>query len=104
VFRSDGIEIVRTPFRIPQANGVAERFVRTVRSECLDWLLVLNERHVEGVLRVFVTHYNKHRPHRAMSLAPPEPRRSSVSWAAGEVHVHCRDRLGGVIHEYLPAA
>lgn len=62
VFRSDGIEIVRTPFRTPQANGVAERFVRTVRSECLDWLLVLNERHVEGVLRVFVTHYNKHRP------------------------------------------
>ena len=47
VFRSDGIEIVRTPFRAPQANGVAERFVRTVRFECLDWFLVLNQSHLE---------------------------------------------------------
>lgn len=58
VFRSDGIEIVRTP----QANGVADRFVRTVRSECLDWLFILNQRHRERVLEVFVTHYNEHRP------------------------------------------
>jgi putative transposase len=104
VFRSDGIEIVRTPFRTPQANGVAERFVRTVRSECLDWLLILNQAHLERVLEVFVTHYNEHRPHRALSLAPPEPRRSSVAAAAGEVRVHRRDRLGGVIHEYISAA
>ena len=104
VFRSDGIEIVRAPFRTPEANGVAERFVRTVRSECLDWLLVLNKRHLEGVLKVFVSHHNEHRPHRALSLAPSESRRSSVSSAAGEVHVHCRDRLGGVIHEYFLAA
>jgi len=104
VFRSDGIEIVRTPFRAPQANAVAERFVRTVRSECLDWLLVLNEGHLERVLQVFVNHYNEHRPHRALSLAPPEPRRSSVASATGEVRVHRRDRLGGVIHEYVLAA
>ena len=104
VFRSDGIEIVRTPFRAPQANAVAERFVRTVRSECLDWLLVLNEGHLERVLKVFVNHYNEHRPHRALSLAPPEPRRSSVASATGEVRVHRRDRLGGVIHEYVLAA
>jgi putative transposase len=49
VFRSEGIEIVRTPFRAPQANGVAERLVRTVRSECLDWLLVLNRAHLHQV-------------------------------------------------------
>ena len=103
VFRSEGIEIIRTPFRTPQANGVAERFVRTVRSECLDWLLMLNQAHLERVLEVFVTHYNEHRPHRALSLAPPQPRRSSVA-AAGEVRVHRRDRLGGVIHEHLLAA
>ena len=66
VFRSDGIEIVRTPFRAPQANGVAERFVRTARYECLDWLLILNQQHLERVLEVFVTHYNQHRPHRAL--------------------------------------
>jgi len=56
VFRCDGIEIVRTPFRTPQANGVAERFVRTGRSECLDWVLILNQQHLERVLEIFVTH------------------------------------------------
>ena len=74
VFRSEGIEIVRTPFRAPQANGVAERFVRTARRECLDWLLILNQQHLERTLEVFVDHYNGHRPHRALSLTPPEPR------------------------------
>jgi putative transposase len=59
VLRSVGCEIVRTPCRTPQANGVAERFVRTVRSECLDWLLILNERHLEHVLTRFVAHYNR---------------------------------------------
>ena len=58
VFQSDGMEIVCTPFRAPQANGVAERFVRTVRSECLDWLLILNDQHLEQVVRVFIDHYN----------------------------------------------
>ena len=104
VFQSEGIDVIRSPFRTPQANGVAERFVRTVRSECLDWLLILNRAHLERVLEVFVTHYNEHRPHRALSLTPPEPRRSSVAAAAGEVRVHRRDRLGGVIHEYISAA
>jgi transposase InsO family protein len=104
VFRSDEIEIIRTPFRAPQANGVAERFVRTVRPECLDWLLMLNQLHLERVLEVFATHYNEHRPHRALSLAPPEPRPPSVASKAREVRVHRRDRLGGVIHEYDLAA
>jgi putative transposase len=103
VFRSDGIEIVRTPFRAPQANGVAERFVRTARYECLDWLLILNQQHLERVLEVFVTHYNQHRPHRAWSLAPPEPRFSSVASVTGEIRVQRRDCLDG-IHEYFLAA
>jgi transposase InsO family protein len=54
VFRSGGIEVVGTPFRAPQANGVAERFVRTVRSECLDRLLILNQPHLKRILGVFV--------------------------------------------------
>jgi putative transposase len=74
VFQSDGIAVVRTPFRVPQANGVAERFVRTARSECFDRLLILNQPHLERILEAFVDHYNRHRPHRALSLAPPEPR------------------------------
>src|SRR5712691_6269151 len=58
VFRSDGIEIIKTPVRAPTANAIAERFVRTVRVECLDWLLIANRRHLERVLRVFAEHYN----------------------------------------------
>ena len=104
VFQADGIEIVRTPFRAPHANAVAERFVRTARSECLDWLLILNQRHLERVLDAFVTHYNEHRPHRALSLVPPEPTRASVACSAGELCVLRRDRLGGVVHEYVLAA
>ena len=105
VFRSDGIEVVRTPFRAPQANGVAERFVRTVRSECLDRLLILNQPHLERVLVVFVDHYNGHRPHRALSFTPPEPRRPATTMSAcGDARVLRRDRLGGVVHEYELAA
>ena len=70
VFRSAGTEIIRTPFRAPQANGIAERFVRTVRSECLDWLLIFDQQHLERVLTVFADHYNGHRPHRALQLHP----------------------------------
>ncbi len=57
VFASEGVEIIQTPIRARRANAIAERFVRTVRSECLDWLLILNRRHLERVLRVFVAHY-----------------------------------------------
>jgi putative transposase len=106
VFRSAGTEIIRTPFRAPQANGVAERFVRTVRSECLDWLLIFDQRHLERVVAVFADHYNGHRPHRALPLNPPERRRppivSTVPCCA--TLVQRRDRLGGVVHEYGRAA
>jgi transposase InsO family protein len=73
VFSSEGIRIVKTPVRAPKANTIAERFVRTLRTECLDWLLILNRRHLEGVLRVHIDHYNRERPHRALELRPPEP-------------------------------
>jgi transposase InsO family protein len=102
VFRGEGIQIIRTPFRRPQANGVAERFGRTVRSECLDWLLIVNPSHLEHVLRNFIDHYNGHRPHGALALTPPQPVRPAVSeWSCC---VQRRDRLGGLIHEYAAAA
>ncbi|MFN2629645.1 MAG: integrase core domain-containing protein [Gaiellaceae bacterium] len=72
VLRSEGIRTVKTPVRAPKANAIAERFVRTVRAECLDLLLILNRRHLERVLRVYVDHYNRERPHRALELRPPE--------------------------------
>ena len=106
MFRSAGIEIIRTPFRAPQANGVAERFVRTVRSECLDQLLILDQRHLERIAAVFVDHYDVHRPHRALALNPPHPTcpPMAADLLSGEVRVQRRDRLGGVVHEYRRAA
>jgi putative transposase len=102
VFHSEGIRIVKTPVRAPKANAVAERFVRTVRSECLDWLLILNRRHLERVLRVYVDHYNAQRPHRGVDLRPPDPTNLGATPTVGEVRRH--DRLGGLIHEYYRAA
>ncbi len=103
VIRSEDVEIIETPIRSPRANAVAERFVRTARAECLDWLLILNRRHLERVLGRYVAHYNAQRPHRALALAAPAgdaPPRASPT--AGEIRR--RDVLGGLIHEYYAAA
>jgi putative transposase len=83
--------------RAPQANAIAERLVRTVRDECLDWRLILNRRHLERVLRVYAEH-NTHRSHRALRLQPPQPRQPPPSAIVGEIERH--DTLGGLIHEY----
>jgi len=106
VFASEGIEIIRTPVRAPQANAIAERFVRTARAECLDWLLIVNRRHLERVLRIFVDHYNGHRPHRSLNLAPPDApaRKLCVVRPPTAGDVERRDRLGGLVHEYSLAA
>jgi putative transposase len=64
VFFAEGVLLIRTPIHAPQANSVAERFVRTIRRECFDWPLILNTQHLECVLHVFTAHYNGHRPHR----------------------------------------
>jgi hypothetical protein len=103
VFRSNGLKIIRTPFRVPQANGMAERFVRTVRSECFDWLMILNDHHLERVLNVFADHYNGHRPHHGLALTPPRPTRprAAPTTERTEVHVERRDRLGGVVREFV---
>ena len=106
VFRSEGIEIVRTPVQAPKANAIAERFVRTVRAECLDWLLILNRRHLERVLQIVVDHYNRHRPHRALNLSPPDRQWPTLrlGTSAKPDSIERRDRLGGLIHEYTLAA
>jgi putative transposase len=104
VFEAENIRIVRTPIQVPEANGIAERFVRTARSECLDWLLILNARHLERVLTVFVDHYNRWRPHRSLDLAPPNGRTSSTWTGTQPITLKRRDRLGGLLREYDRAA
>jgi putative transposase len=105
VFESQGTRIIRTPMQAPEANGIAERFVRTVRFECLDWLLIVSERHLERALTVFMEHYNSHRPHRSLDLAPPNVPASVETWTeTRRMVVRCRDRLGGLLHEYERAA
>jgi putative transposase len=104
VFSGEGMRIVRTPVRAPKANAIAERFVRTVRCECLDWLLILNRRHLEHVLRVYVDHYNRERPHRSLDLKAPMADGSAPGRRGSPGDIQRRDRLGGLIHEYYQAA
>ena len=101
VFASIGVEIIRTPMRSPCANAYAVRFVRTIRSECLDHLLVVSRRHLESVLAEYVLHYNEARPHRGLQLAQPIPH--PVTAPDGGA-ITRRDILGGIIHDYERAA
>src|SRR5450756_568941 len=71
VLRSEGMRVIRTPFRAPNANAYAERVIETIRAECLDWTLILGRRQLDQTLRIYAEHYNRGRPHRALGLAPP---------------------------------
>jgi putative transposase len=99
VFCAEGIEILRTPWRAPRANAYAERFIRTVRTECLDRLFIVNEDHLASVLETYVEHYNTERPHRGRGLVPPTGEKVVTPLTAFD-SVKRRDRLGGLIHEY----
>jgi putative transposase len=98
VFRSEGIKVIRTPVQAPNANAYAERWVHTLRADCLDRILILGRRHLEHVLRVYRRHYNEHRPHRALHLLPPSGRDPMPLTAHADVRR--RDLLAGLIHDY----
>jgi putative transposase len=105
VFRSNGAAVLLTPVQAPNANAFAERWIRTARAECLDWLLIVGRGHLERVLRVYVDHYNGHRPHRALGLEPPDQLAGLDVVCEGQRGEICRcDRLGGLLHEYRRAA
>jgi transposase InsO family protein len=96
VFSSAGVTIVRTPYRAPNANAFAERWVRSVREECLDHLVILNERHLQRVVRDYIDYYNHARPHQGINQQAP------IGHAPGAVEdpIQRREVLGGIIHDY----
>jgi transposase InsO family protein len=102
VFSAVGIEMLKTPVRSPRANAYAERFVRTVRSECLDQIIIVGRRHLEGVVSELVAHYDTARPHRGLKLATPVPREEATQKSGGTLRR--TDVIGGIVHEYEWAA
>ncbi len=100
VFACEGIKVIATPVRAPNANAYAERWVRSVREECLDKLLVINETHLRRVLHEYVTYYNNARPHQGIDQQSPNPRMAVRNTGP----VKCHDVLGGIIHDYYRAA
>jgi putative transposase len=104
VFRTEEVRVIRTPIRAPRANAFAERFVRTVRSECLDHILIYRRRHLERVLTAYVDHYMKERPHRGLDLATPRGVSAPEARDPKRKRIERRDVLGGLIHEYRWAA
>jgi putative transposase len=104
VFRSEGIRVIKAPVRAPKARAHAERWVGSVRRECLDRLLILGRRHLHHVLTTYALHYNEHRPHRALAQRPPLSDDQPLADVLDLDRLRCRDLLGGLIHEYQLAA
>jgi putative transposase len=106
VFEAQGTVVHRVGPRAPNMNAYAERFVQTLRTECLDHFLILGEAHLAYLVREFVEHYHQERPHQAKGNVPlrevdePEPR--ILPFPSGEVK--CKTRLGGLLKHYYRAA
>ena len=97
-----GITTILTPIRAPNANAIAERVIGTLRRECLDHVIVMNEGHLRRVLGEYVQHYNAMRPHRSLGLDAPEGRSRVARFPGARLHRHAV--LGGLHHEYRWAA
>jgi putative transposase len=96
VFRSQGIDVIPTPVRAPNANAFMERWIRSAREECLDKLLIINEAHLRRVMREYIVFFNTARPHQGLAQQIPIPKTSDQ----GQGPVRCRNVLGGIIHDY----
>jgi transposase InsO family protein len=110
VFRSEGIRVIKAPVRAPRARAHAERWISSLRRECLDRLLIFGRRHLEAVASAYAQHYNEHRPHRSLAQRPPLAKPPPIDERVPSSdrrfadRVRRRDRLGGLLHEYELAA
>ncbi|CAN5345063.1 integrase core domain-containing protein [soil metagenome] len=100
VFEAEGIETIKTPYRAPRANAFAERGIRSVRTECLDRLLIMGDGHLRRVMKAYIIYYNEVRPHQGIEQRCPIP----IDRGRPEGPVNCRDVLGGVLHDYYREA
>jgi transposase InsO family protein len=102
VFSGNSTRVIRTPVRSPRANSSAERFVGTLRRECLDHVLILGERHLGKILAEYARHYNGHRPHQGLQQEPPLRQGGHI------IDINARIERGqvlsGLISEYRRAA
>ena len=101
-----GLKVLKTPVRSPMANAYCERVIGTIRRECLDYLIPMNDRHLSRIVREFAAHYNRGRPHTALGPGFPEPNPATIP-ASGHPHrlpvgyrVASTQLLGGLHHEY----
>jgi hypothetical protein len=95
IFQSRQIDVIQTPFRAPNANAFAERWIRSVRQECLDKLIIINQVHLRRVMHEYVDYYNTARPHQGIQQQSPIPFKPQ-----SKGRICCRDILGGIIHDY----
>jgi putative transposase len=100
IFLSEGIEIFLTPYRAPKANAFAERWIRSLREECLGHLLIVNERYLHRVVREYVHFYDEARPHQGLEQRTP----LSDEQGCNDGCIHRRDALGGLLHDYYRQA
>jgi len=100
VARTSGIKLLKTPVQAPQANAICERFLRSVRQECLDHVLIVKERQLQRVLHAYVSYFNQARPHQGIAQQLPEPSRSALSAHQGGEKVIALPVMGGLHHDY----
>jgi len=106
MLRSAGLTVLKTPARSPRANAHCERLIGTIRRECLDWMILFNQRHLRRVLQEWIAHYNRGRPHASLGPGIPDPPSERMNEQCDRHHlridhrVTSRSILGGLHHEY----
>ncbi len=100
MFEAEGAQVIVTPLMAPMANAHAERWVGSARRECLDWMSIVSQRHLEAVLGEYCAHYNDGRPHRSCGLQPPASRGAPIRRPGALIRR--RARLGGLLSDYSP--